>query len=88
MDKFAAFAQCLENPFLALQFRQDAQERLAILAEHGFTAQESQAICAGVSADDESQVAELFGHTPGKYMLVVVVVDGMSVPETSLAVAK
>jgi hypothetical protein len=88
MDKFAAFAQCLEDPFLALRFRQDAQERQAILAEHGFNSQESQAVCDGVLADSENQIAELFGHNPGKYMLIVMVVDAMPAPQESLLISK
>jgi hypothetical protein len=88
MDKFASFAQCLEDPFLALKFRQDSQERQAILSDHGFSAEEAQAVCDGVLANDENQVAELFGHEPGKYVLIVVVVDGMSVPKQSLVLAE
>jgi hypothetical protein len=88
MDKFAAFAQCLEDPFFALRFRQDAQERQAILTEHGFSTQEAQAVCAGVLADDENQVAELFGHDPKSYFLLVIVIDAMPIPENSLVAAK
>jgi hypothetical protein len=88
MDKFAAFSQCLEDPFLALRFRQDAQERQAILINHGFSKQEAQEVCNGVLADDENQVAELFGHNPGKYILFIVVIDAMSVPQQSMTIAK
>jgi hypothetical protein len=88
MDKFASFAQCLEDPFLALKFRQDSQERQAILSDHGFSAEEAQAVCDGVLADNENQVAELFGHEPGKYILIVTVIDAMPALEKSLAVAK
>jgi hypothetical protein len=88
MDKFASFAQCLEDPFLALKFRQDSQERQAILIEHGFDAQETQAICEGVSLNDERNVAELFGQGLTSYFMVVVVIDLMQSLEKSLLLAE
>jgi hypothetical protein len=88
MDKFAAFAQVLENPFLALRFRQDAQERQAILMEHGFNAQETQAICDSAVADDERKVAELFGQDLKSYFVLVIVIDAMPIVGKSLVVSK
>jgi hypothetical protein len=89
MDKFASFAQVLENPFLALQFRQDAQERQVILAENGFDAEESQAVCDGITADDENQISELFGYGQGNYILAIIVIDAMTLHSDNVcAVAK
>jgi hypothetical protein len=88
MDKFAAFAQVLENPFLALRFRQDDQERQAILIEHGFSIQEAQEVCDGVTANEENQVAELFGYECGRYILFIIVIDAMSASEKVPALAK
>ncbi len=88
MDRFAAFAQCLEDPFLALRFRQDAQERQMILAENGFSTEESQAVCDGISSDDENQISELFGYGQGNYILAIVVIDSMTLNKDSLVVAK
>jgi hypothetical protein len=88
MDKFSAFAQILENPFSALKFRQDPHARKSILAEHGFTAQETQAICDGVTADDENQLAKLFGHKEGQYLMIIIVIDAISASEKSAALAQ
>jgi hypothetical protein len=88
MDRFSTFAQVLEDPFLALRFRQDPQERQVILEEHGFNAQESQAICDGITTNDENQIAKIFGHKQEQYLFVIVVIDAMALPDSSLAVAK
>jgi hypothetical protein len=88
MDRFSSFAQVLENPFLALRFRQDPQERQFILEEHGFNAQETQAICDSITANDEHQIAKIFGHEQGQYLFVVVIIDAMALPDSSLAIAK
>jgi hypothetical protein len=88
MDKFATFLQVLENPFLALSFRQDAQERQAILTEHGFSTQEVQEISAAVASDEENPIARIFGHEQGQYLFVIIVIDAMSAAEKVPALAK